>query len=108
MGEIILFQFFIRMSCVVKQYPKPLVLASDFEIGFFVRRYPSAKRPSFVTQQLKIMFGLFKKKTEKEKLLDQYKKLQEEAYRLSHTDRKASDAKTAGAAELLKKIDALE
>ncbi len=54
------------------------------------------------------MFGLFKKKTEKEKLLDQYKKLQEEAYRLSTTDRKASDAKTAEAAELLKKIDALE
>lgn len=54
------------------------------------------------------MFGLFKKKTEKEKLLEQYKKMQEEAYRLSHTDRKASDLKTAEADELLKKIDALE
>ena len=54
------------------------------------------------------MFGLFKKKTEKEKLLEQYKKLQEEAYRLSHTDRTASDQKAAEADALLKKIDAME
>ena len=53
------------------------------------------------------MFGLFKKKSEKEKLQDEYKKLIEEAYRLSHTDRKASDLKTAEAEEILKKIEAL-
>ena len=54
------------------------------------------------------MFGLFKKKSEKEKLETEYKKLIEEAYRLSHTDRKASDAKTAEADAVLKKIEALK
>lgn len=54
------------------------------------------------------MFGLFKKKSEKEKLQEEYKNLVEEAYKLSHTDRTASDAKTAEAEEILKKIDALE
>lgn len=53
------------------------------------------------------MFGLFKKKSEKEKLQEQYKKLIEEAYKLSHSDRAASDRKTAEADELLKKIEAL-
>jgi hypothetical protein len=53
------------------------------------------------------MFGLFKKKSEKEKLQVQYKKLVEEAYKLSHTNRAESDKKTAEADELLKKIEAL-
>lgn len=54
------------------------------------------------------MFGLFKKKSEKEKLSAEYKKLMEEAFNLSKTDRKASDAKTAEADDILKKIDALK
>jgi hypothetical protein len=54
------------------------------------------------------MFGLFKKKSEKEKLQDQYKKLLEDAHRLSTVDRKASDAKTAEAEEVIKKIEALD
>ena len=49
--------------------------------------------------------GLFKRKTEKEKLQARYKKLIEEAYKLSHTDRKASDLKTAEADAILKRID---
>lgn len=49
--------------------------------------------------------GLFKRKTEKEKLQARYKKLMEEAYKLSHTNRKASDLKTAEADALLKRID---
>jgi hypothetical protein len=53
------------------------------------------------------MFGLFKKKTEKEKLQENYKKLLEEAYKLSHTNRKASDLKTFEADELLKKIQTM-
>jgi hypothetical protein len=52
------------------------------------------------------MFG-FRKKTEKEKLESKYQKLIAEAYKLSHTDRRASDLKTAEADELLKKIEAL-
>ena len=39
--------------------------------------------------------GWFKKKTEEEKLIEQYDKLVKEAHRLSHSDRKASDAKQA-------------
>jgi hypothetical protein len=54
------------------------------------------------------MFGLFKKKSEKEKLLEKYHKLNEEAFHLSRTNRAASDKKTAEASEILKQIDALE
>ena len=50
---------------------------------------------------------LFKRKTEKEKLQARYKKLMKEAYKLSHTDRKASDLKTAEAEALLKIGEAL-
>ncbi len=53
------------------------------------------------------MFGLFKKETEKEKLQKQYKKLMEEAYKLSHKDRSASDAKTAEADEIAKRMERL-
>ena len=54
------------------------------------------------------MFGLFKKKTELEKLQDKYAKLIEEAYKLSHTDRAASDLKNAEANEVLNRIDELK
>jgi len=53
------------------------------------------------------MFRLFKKKTEKEKLTAQYESLLKEAYMLSKTDRRASDAKQAEAQELLEKINQL-
>ena len=43
------------------------------------------------------MFGLFKKKSEQDKLREEYKKLTEEAFRLSKTDRVAADQKTAEA-----------
>ena len=51
------------------------------------------------------MFGM---KSKKEKLEAKLKKLQEQAYQLSHTDRKKSDAKTAEAEEVRKQLDALE
>lgn len=54
------------------------------------------------------MFGLFKKKTEIDKLDAQYNRIMKEAHRLSTTDRKASDAKAAEANALLKKIEDLE
>ncbi|MGH1383652.1 Lacal_2735 family protein [Kordia sp.] len=53
------------------------------------------------------MFGLFKKKTEKEKLYDQYTKLTKEAFDLSTSNRKLSDQKTAEAEAIMKKIEAL-
>ncbi|MBO3696857.1 Lacal_2735 family protein [Roseivirga sp. E12] len=51
--------------------------------------------------------GWFSKKTEKEKLQEKYEKLVGEAYKLSHTDRKASDLKTAEADALIKQIEKL-
>jgi hypothetical protein len=53
------------------------------------------------------MFGLFKKKTEKEKLQETYAKLMSEAYKLSHTNRTSSDKLMAEAEEVAKKIDTL-
>ena len=53
------------------------------------------------------MFGLFKKKSEKEILNNKYKKLLEDAYKLSTTNRKKSDEKYAEADELMKQIERL-
>ncbi|MEQ8849264.1 Lacal_2735 family protein [Botrimarina sp.] len=52
------------------------------------------------------MFGFFGNK--KAKLEHRYNRLMEEAYRLSHTDRKASDQKHAEAAQVMEQIEALE
>ena len=54
------------------------------------------------------MFGLFKKKTEREKLLAQYKKLKEEAFILSKTNRTESDRLEQEAYEISKKLDLLD
>jgi hypothetical protein len=54
------------------------------------------------------MFGLFKKKSQVEKLELKYRKLLEEAYKLSTTNRKLSDVKTSEANEILKKIEQLK
>lgn len=53
------------------------------------------------------MFGLFKKKSEKEILRSEYEKLLKEAYTLSTTNRKLSDQKTFEADEIMKKIEQL-
>ncbi|WP_194851124.1 Lacal_2735 family protein [Nonlabens antarcticus] len=53
------------------------------------------------------MFGLFKKKSEAEKLQEEYKKLMADSHRLSTTDRTASDAAYAEADKVAKKMDAL-
>jgi hypothetical protein len=50
------------------------------------------------------MFGLFKKKTEKEKLQVKYEKLLEEAHALSTTNRRMSDDKAYEAEEVMKQI----
>jgi hypothetical protein len=54
------------------------------------------------------MFGLFKKKSNTEKLEAKYKQLMEEAYRLSHIDRVGSAAKTAEAEAIWEEIEALK
>jgi hypothetical protein len=53
------------------------------------------------------MFGLFKKKSEKEVLQQQYENLMTEAFKLSTVNRKLSDDKVFEAEEIMKKIDAL-
>ena len=54
------------------------------------------------------MFGLFKKKSEEEVLLKKYNQLIKEAYKLSHSNRTASDAKTKEANDILDKIDLIK
>ena len=54
------------------------------------------------------MFGLFKKKTEEEKLHEKYKKLMEEAYKLQSINRSDSDTKYKEADDILKKIEAIQ
>jgi hypothetical protein len=53
------------------------------------------------------MFGLFNKKSEKEKLQDAYSKKLEEAHKASNVNRKLSDQLAAEAEELAKKIEKL-
>jgi hypothetical protein len=53
------------------------------------------------------MFGLFKKKTEKEKLQETYAKMMADAHKLSHSNRAAADKLMAEAEEVAKKIDQL-
>ena len=54
------------------------------------------------------MFGIFKKKTEIEKLEIKYKALLKEAYDLSKTSRSKSDQKTFEAEEVYKQIEILK
>jgi hypothetical protein len=53
------------------------------------------------------MFGLFKKKSEKEKLHIQYEKLLEESHTLSYSNRKLSDQKVFEAEEVMKLLEKL-
>ena len=53
------------------------------------------------------MFGLFKKKSEKDKLYEEYQKLTKDAHRLSSTSRKLSDQKAYQAEEIMKKLEKL-
>lgn len=53
------------------------------------------------------MFGLFKKKSEIEKLNEKYAQLMQEAHKLWQTSRSAGDKKVVEAEEILKKIEQL-
>lgn len=53
------------------------------------------------------MFKLFKKKSEKEKLEERYRKLLSEAHQLSTVNRKLSDEKTFEAEQVMQQIEAL-
>ena len=53
------------------------------------------------------MFGLFKRKSQKEKLLDLYRKKKELAFKVSKINRKESDKFEKEAADILIEIDQL-
>ena len=53
------------------------------------------------------MFGLFKKKSEKQTLEEAYQKLTKESFDLSKTNRKASDQKAYEAEQVMKKLESL-
>ena len=54
------------------------------------------------------MFGLFKKKSKREKLLADYKKLKEQAFILSKTNRSESDRLEKEAHDISLKIDLID
>ncbi len=54
------------------------------------------------------MFGLFKKKTQREVLLEQYKKLMKESHSLATTNRTESDVKFAEAQYIIDKVDKMD
>ena len=53
------------------------------------------------------MFGLFKRKSPKEKLEERFKKLMQQWHELSSIDRKASDQKFAEAQDIAKLLNEL-
>ena len=54
------------------------------------------------------MFGIFKRKSEKEKLLDLYRKKKELAFKVSKTNRKQSDKLEKEASDILIEINKLK
>ena len=68
---------------------------------------PTPKVRCFIGKRY-TMFGLFKKKTEREKLEAQYDALIKKSYELSHSNRAESDRVQAQAQEVLKMLEALE
>ena len=54
------------------------------------------------------MFGLFKRKSEKEKLIELYNKKKEQAFRLSRTNRKEGDRLEKETNDILNKIDKIK
>ena len=54
------------------------------------------------------MFGLFRKKSDKEKLIKSYDKKKKEAFILSKSNRKESDRLEKDAYDILQMIEALE
>lgn len=59
---------------------------------------------SRIFKRKKEMFGLFKKKSPVEKLQEKHKKILEQAFQLSKSERSASDKLYAEAAEIEKEI----
>ena len=54
------------------------------------------------------MFGLFKKKSKKDKLIELYNKKKEQAFKISKTNRKESDRLEKEANDILIELDKLK
>ena len=54
------------------------------------------------------MFGLFKKKSKKDKLIESYNKKKEQAFKLSRSNRKESDRLEKEANDILIELDKLK
>ena len=54
------------------------------------------------------MFGLFKKKSKKDKLIELYNKKKEQAFKVSRTNRKESDRLEKEANDILIELDKLK
>jgi len=54
------------------------------------------------------MFGLFKKKSKKDKLIELYNKKKEQAFKISRTNRKESDRLEKEANDILIELDKLK
>ncbi len=54
------------------------------------------------------MYGIFRKKSESEKLQEKYRKLMEEAHKLSHINRKKADDKLYEAEQVMKKLEQIK
>ena len=54
------------------------------------------------------MFGLFKKKSKKEQLLDKYNKIKEQAFKMSRINRKESDKLEKEANDILIEIEKIK
>lgn len=53
------------------------------------------------------MFGLFKKKSQEDKLRERYEKLMSEAHALSNSNRKASETKMKEADDVMQQLESL-
>lgn len=63
---------------------------------------------NFVKKKLYKMFGIFKKKSKKDKLLSQYNIIKKKAYKMSKINRKESDRLEYEANKILIEIDNLK
>lgn len=81
-------------------------IAGHFSIKKWVQFYKTSehKTPAYLYP----MFSFFRKKSELDQLTDQYRALLEESFKLSTTDRKASDLKRAEAEEVALKMEELQ
>ena len=98
-----------KSSSVKWNFQKYLISPDGKLIDYYISiTKPMSSKITKHIKNIKVMFGLFKKKSDIDKLQDSYKKLMEEAYKLQSINRSDSDKKYQDADDVLKKIEALQ